>query len=102
MILITRKEKRKFEIAAWKHSSSVFREYEGTLDWGPLGKNVCYANCTHIMVSILKAWKVTLVGIECNGASFLTSFQEGPHQKLFFQGFFQILQVRWQPVLQLS
>ena len=23
-----------------------------------------------------------------NGAAFLTSFQEGPHQKLFFQGFF--------------
>ena len=41
------------------------------------------------MVSLLKAWKVTVVGIECNGAAFLTSFQEGPHQKFFFQGFFQ-------------
>ena len=32
---------------------------------------------------------------------FLTSFQEGPHQKLFFQGknLFKILQVRWQAVL---
>ena len=32
-----------------------------------------------------------MVGIECNGggATFLTSFQEGPHQKLFFQFFFQ-------------
>ena len=30
-----------------------------------------------------------MVGIECNSAAFLTSFQEGPHQKLFFQGFFQ-------------
>ena len=29
-----------------------------------------------------------MVGMECNGATFLTSFQEGPHQKLFFQGFF--------------
>ena len=84
-------------------------------------------NCTHIMVSLLKAWKVTVVGIECdvaafirhfkkawkvtvvgiecNSATFLTSFQEqeGPYQKLFFQGFFfKILQVRWQTVLQLS
>ena len=53
------------------------------------GKNVCYANCTHIMVSLRKAWKVTVVGIECYIAAFLTSFQEGPHQKLLFQGFFQ-------------
>ena len=30
-----------------------------------------------------------MVGIECKGATFLTSFKEGPHQKLFFQGFFQ-------------
>ena len=30
-----------------------------------------------------------MVGIESNGTAFLTSFQEGPHQKLFFQGFFQ-------------
>ena len=32
---------------------------------------------------------MTVVGIECNGAAFLTLFQEGPHQKLFYQGFFQ-------------
>ena len=32
---------------------------------------------------------MTVVGIGCNGAAFLTSFQEGPNQKLFFQGFFQ-------------
>ena len=38
------------------------------------------------------------VGIECNDATFLTSFQEGPQQKLFFQEF-KILQVRWQTVL---
>ena len=38
---------------------------------------------------ISRAWKVTVVGIECNSAAFLTSFQEGPHQKLFFQGNFQ-------------
>ena len=30
-----------------------------------------------------------MVGIECNGATFIASFQEGPRQKLFFQGFFQ-------------
>ena len=35
------------------------------------------------------ACKVTVVGIECNGATFLTSFQEGPHQELFFQEIFQ-------------
>ena len=38
--------------------------------WGPLGKSACYANCTHIMVSLRKSWKVTVVGIECNGAAF--------------------------------
>ena len=31
---------------------------------------------------------MTVVGID-DGATFLTSFQEGPHQKLFFRGFFQ-------------
>ena len=59
------------------------------------------------MVSLLKAWKVTVVGIECDIAAFLHHFkkvwkvnmvriecngdviQEGPHQKLFLQGFFQ-------------
>ena len=54
-------------------------------------------------MSLLKARKVTVVGIECDDAALkglegdctrdtvqryhlLTSFQEGPHQKLFFQG----------------
>ena len=41
-----------------------------------------------------------MVGMECNGAAFLTSFQEGPRQKLFFQGFFfKIVQVKWQTVI---
>ena len=31
---------------------------------------------------ISRAWKVIVVGIECND-------EEGPHQKLFFQGIFQ-------------
>ena len=30
---------------------------------------------------ISRACKVTVVGIECNGAAFLTSFQEGLHQE---------------------
>ena len=30
-----------------------------------------------------------MVEIECNGAAFLMSFQEGPYQKLFSQEFFQ-------------
>ena len=38
---------------------------------------------------ISRAWKVTVVEIESNGAPFLMSFQEGPHQKWFFQGIFQ-------------
>ena len=29
---------------------------------------------------------MTVLEIECNGATFLTSFQEGPHQNLLFQG----------------
>ena len=33
-----------------------------------------------------------MVGIECNGAVFLTSFQEGPHQKFSFKDFSKILQ----------
>ena len=28
------------------------------------------SNCTNTMVSLLKAWKVTVVGTECNGAAF--------------------------------
>ena len=56
-----------------------------------------------IILSLLKARKVTVIGIECDDAALeglegdrgrdivqwchlLTSFQEGPHQKLFFQG----------------
>ena len=31
---------------------------------------------------------MTVEGIQCNGAAFLASFQEGPYQRLFFQGFF--------------
>ena len=34
------------------------------------------ANCAHIMVSLLKAWKVTMVGIECNYAAFYLHFKK--------------------------
>ena len=35
---------------------------------GPLERN--FANGTHIIVSLLKAWKVTVVGIKCDDPSF--------------------------------
>ena len=74
---------------------------------GPLGKNDCYANCTPIMVRLLKAWKVTIVGIECDVAAFkhhvkkawkvtvvgiecnCTAFLTRSTPEIFFQGFFQ-------------
>ena len=51
--------------------------------WGPFG------NCTHIIVSLLKAWKVR-VKDRVQWCHFLKSFQEGPHQiftrkKFFFE-----------------
>ena len=43
---------------------------------------------THITVSLLKAWKVTIgptvVGIEVQPCRLSTSLQEGPHQELIF------------------
>ena len=36
-----------------------------------------------------KAWKVTMVVFKCNGATFLTSFQEGSHQNCSFKDFIQ-------------
>ena len=36
-----------------------------------------------------RAYKGLGTRLECNGAAFLTSFQECPHQKSFLQGFFQ-------------
>ena len=92
-----------FEIAAGMRTSSEFSH-------NSRARELTFAKCTHIMVSLLQAWKLTVVGIECddvhfniiirackvtvvgikcNGAAFLTSFQEGPHQELFFQGIFQ-------------
>ena len=44
------------------------RECEGTLGGGPLVRNV--SNCTHVIVSLLKASKVTVVWAKCHGAVF--------------------------------
>ena len=41
-----------------------------------------FANCTHIIVSLLKAWNMTLIEIECEYAAL---FQEGPHKNWLFQ-----------------
>ena len=43
-----------------------------------------FANCTHIIVSLLKAWKVTMVGIECDVPPF-NIISRNSYQKLFFQ-----------------
>ena len=40
------------------------------------------------MVSLLKAWNVTVVGIECNGAAFLTSFRKVHTRNCSFKDFF--------------
>ena len=44
-----------------------------------------FANCTHVTVSLLKAWKVTVVWIESATMLFLTLFQEGTHHKFLAQ-----------------
>ena len=38
--------------------------------WWPIRDDHIFVNCTHIVVSLLKAWKVTVVGIECDDATF--------------------------------
>ena len=43
-----------------------------------------FANCTYVIVSLLKAWKVT--GRDrVRRCRLLTPYQEGTHQKLFSQ-----------------
>ena len=44
------------------------RECESTLGGGQLES--IFANYTHIIVSVIKAWNVTVVGIECDNAAF--------------------------------
>ena len=51
----------------------------GTLRGSPLEKT--FANCTHAIVSLLKAWNMTVVWIVCDD-TFLTPLQEGTHHKL--------------------
>ena len=43
-----------------------------------------FANCTHVIVSLLKAWNMTVVWIVC-GDAFVTPLQEGTHHKLLAQ-----------------
>ena len=86
-----------FGMAARTHVSSVFPHI---LEWSG------YLLTVHTLVCLLKAWKltvvriecfnavsrarkVTMVGIECNVSAFLTSLQEDPYQKWFLQGFFK-------------
>ena len=62
---------RKFEIAARMlqvRDLTYSREWEWTLGGNHQGR--MFVNCTHIIVSLLKAWKVTMVGIECDDAAF--------------------------------
>ena len=70
----------KFEIAA---RTLYSRECEWTLGGGPV-REECLLTCTHYCESLLKAWKVTMVGTDCDDTVHM-SFQEGSHQKLFFQ-----------------
>ena len=44
-----------------------------------------FANCTHIIVSILKAWKVTVVGIQCDGAAFFNAISRRSTPEFFLQ-----------------
>ena len=47
---------------------TYFKGCEGNLGGNPLERNV--SNCTHIVVSLLKAWNVTVVWIVCDDAFF--------------------------------
>ena len=62
-----------------------------------------FTNCTHIIVSILKAWKLTMVGLECGDARrsiteiFLSSkclFQNSERYKLDYR---DIVKYRYEP-----
>ena len=44
-----------------------------------------FANCTHVIGSLLKAWKVTVVWMSATMPFRLTPFQEGTHHKLLAQ-----------------
>ena len=58
-------------------------------------------HCTHIIVSLLKAWKVTMVGIECDDAALYlychSKFKNVHTRNCSLKNiFFKILQARWQ------
>ena len=59
-----------FEIAtgtlSLRVSSDYFKRREGTLGGSPLERSI--ANYTHVIVSLLKAWNVTVVWIVCDDA----------------------------------
>ena len=63
-----RKGGRKFEIAARMRTSNEFSHNSRV-------RELMLAKCTHIMVSLLKAWKLTVVGIECDDAAFECHFK---------------------------
>ena len=52
----------KFEIAA---RTLYSRECEWALGGGPV-REECLLTCTHYCESLLKAWKVTMVGTDCD------------------------------------
>ena len=54
---------RIFEIAASMRTSSEFSH-------NSRARELTLAKCTHILVSLLKVWKVTMVGIKCDDAAF--------------------------------
>ena len=54
---------RIFKIAAGMHTSSEFSH-------NSRARELTLAKCTHIMVSLLKVWKLTVVEIECDDAAF--------------------------------
>ena len=57
-----------------------------------------FANCTHIIVTLLKAWQVTMVGIECDDATFERHFKKVHTKNSYFKkkNFFSKSEARWQ------
>ena len=50
-------------------------DLEITNEW-TLGDGVTFANDTHYIVCILKAWKVTVLGIDCSDAALQGHFKK--------------------------
>ena len=47
-----------------------------------------FANFIHIITSPLKAWKVTVVGLECDNAAFYGNFKKVHTRNCSFKKFF--------------